>query len=194
MNSCGHVSYAYGCGGCEFRTQRAEDQQERKRHHEEDQRARERHHEERLRAYEKSQRPQPSGYAPAPRQSGGGGGFSLEGAAVLVGIFVACVLYVITSTLVFAVVPVLAVAAVAALVAKHALHKTLPGRFDALPIYWWTAVIVIAVVDNVFRSHPASTQQPIVNVTNLGLFLLTMAAGYGPFVVYRRTPAPEQAQ
>jgi hypothetical protein len=185
MNSCGHVSYAYGCGGCEFRTQRAEDQRER-----------ERHHKERLKAYEKSQRPQSGGYAPAPRQSGGGGGggFSLEGAAVLVGVFIACVLYVITSTLVFAVVPVLAVAAGAALVAKHALHKTLPGRFDALPIYWWAAVIVIAVVDKVFRSHPASVNQPIVNVTNLGLFLLTMAAGYGLFVVYRRTPAPEQAQ
>lgn len=101
----------------------------------------------------------------------------------------ACVLYVITSTIVFALVPLAAVAAVAALVAKHGLHKTLPGRFDALPMYWWTSVIVVAVADKAFRSDPVI--KPIVNVTNLGLFLFTMAAASALFVVYRRTPAAD---
>ena len=194
MNTCQHVSFAFGCAGCEYRAQRGDDQQEREQFHKDNRRQRERHHKERLKASENSRNPRPGGSTSrAGRPNGGGGGISLEGVAVLVSIFVACVIYTIGSTLVFAFVPLFAVAAVAALVAKHGLHKALPGRFDALPIWWWASIVVIAVIDTVFRSHPASFHKPIVNVTNLGLFLITLAAGYGLFVVYRRPQPPRQA-
>lgn len=207
--SCNHTYYARNCGSCEFQYRREEDQEERARERKRaqkerdrnnaerarerdyDRTERERHHKERLKAAEKIGQPSTaSTHSEHIAQPSGGGGVDLGGVLVILCLFLVCVMYVITSTLLFALAPIVAVAAVIMVTAKYCFQKTIPGRLGQMPLAWWTVVVATGSIDFFFQSHDSGFQKPIINVSNLGLFLLTVAVMYGLLRKYRQSSSP----
>lgn len=176
MQSCQHVFYQGGCGGCEasrvYGDMAAQSREQ---------------HKERMKAFDRDRRDQNQQIFAAPRPAQPRQPLDVVGtlktAGVLAAVLVACVLYVIASTLLFALMPVFAVAAVGGMVAKK-LHKPLPGALDRMSWLWWGGIVAVAVVARVFHSDPV--RPPIVNITNLALFVATVAAGFWLYQQYRR--------